>query len=275
MEKAAFSTFDSLKLFYRFYAARKPAGTLVILHGHGEHSGRYEKFSEQLKGQNLSLAAFDYRGHGQSEGIESHVNDFEEYFKDVSAFVDFIKAQYGVQNKIFLFGNSMGGLIATHWALRFPEQIQALILSSPCFGIPHQKWIQPFNHFLNLGIPGFQYRNPIYPPYLTHDQREVEKYKSDKLIRRKISIRLLEELLRYATQLEGKKNFNLPFPLFILMAGKEKIVDPAKTRRFYEKVSAPHKELTILPGFYHEVFNETGQDQAFSALNGYLTSTCN
>jgi lysophospholipase len=265
-EVGFFRTFDGLELFYRFHAARKDGGTLVFLHGHGEHSGRYEKFAERLKDLDVSIAGFDYRGHGRSQGEAVYVNHFEEYLRDISAFIDFIRGRYGVQKKIFLLGNSLGGLIAIHWAKREPEKIRALILSSPFLGLRLSKAVVYFNNFMNLFLPHYIYRNPIYPPYLTHDASEVEKYKQDPLIRRRTSARLVHEMFKAVSQVASTPLFNFPFPVFVLMSGDEKVVDPEKTHLFFAKVHAPMKDIKIFPGFYHELFNEMNQTEAFEAL---------
>ena len=81
---------------------------------------------------------------------------------------------------------------------------------------------------------------------------------------------MLDEMFKFMSQLELIKVFDFPFPVYILMAGVEKIVDPKKTILFYEKVNAPAKEIQIMPGFYHEIFNEVGQDKAFEALTACI-----
>ncbi len=74
-----FQSYDRRKLFYRFFpSAKRDHDPLIILHGHGEHTGRYEKFSRILGGENLAVAMFDSRGHGRSEGPEVYVERFED-----------------------------------------------------------------------------------------------------------------------------------------------------------------------------------------------------
>ncbi len=272
-EEGTFQTFDKLKLFYRTYFSPDAHDWLLILHGQGEHSGRYEKFPTFLAGQKISIALLDHRGHGRSEGKDVYVDRFDDYLKDVSAFQAFLERRYPTARRIVLFGNSLGGLMAIHWAFAYPERLKALILSSPCLGLLQPEWILRLNHFLNFVFPGYVYRNPVYPPFLTHDPEEIEKYKQDGLVKRRISARLLDEMVRAARILEKRETCSFPFPVHILMAGDERIVDPKKTKSFFGKIHAPQKDLKIFPGFYHEIFNETSQADALEALKMCLKTS--
>lgn len=272
-EEGTFRTFDDLKLFYRIYSEPKTTDWLLILHGQGEHSGRYQKFASRLEGENLSIAVFDHRGHGRSEGKDVYLESFQDYLKDVSAFTIFLKNRSQTDPNVFLFGNSLGGLTAVHWACQFPGQLSALILSSPCLGLRQPQWIFYFNHLFNFFYPEFLYRNPIYPPFLTHDPKEVEKYKKDDLVKRRITVRLLDEMVNATRFLETGERYDFPFPVYILTAGDERIVDPLKTKLFFDKIHCPKKELKIFPNFYHEIFNETSQDEAFKTLKACLRAS--
>ena len=269
-QEDTFPTRDGLKLFSRFFAAGPGSDVMVILHGHGEHSGRYDKFAKELRGENLSIGVFDFRGHGRSEGPRVYFESFEDYLEDVTSFVSFLEKNYGIGGKIILLGHSVGGLVAAHWAARCPGRLKALVLSSPCLGLRLPRVLVKFNALLNGFIPAFAYRNPVYPPHLTHNPEEVIAYRNDNLIQRKMSVRLLHEILTYQVRLEAEKSFSFPFPVFLLMAELEKVVDPKITREYFGKIRAPLKELKVFPGFYHEIFNELWQDQVFAALKECL-----
>lgn len=270
MEEGTFRTRDGLRLSCWFHAPLGAKATLVILHGHGEYSGRYEKFTRIFKEENIAIAAFDFRGAGRSEGEEVFVNSLEEYLNDVSDFFDFLSRKHRVKAPVFLLGHSLGGLVAVHWALRYPQKIHALFLSSPCLGLKLGRHLVLLNSLLNRLCPGLIYKNPVYPPYLTHNLDEVENYSRDPLIKRKISVRLLSEMIRYACLLESRKKLDFPFPVYILMAGLEKVVDVDKTKGVFEKIEAPQKKLKCFDGFYHEIFNELEQEKAFTILKDYL-----
>ncbi len=265
VEIGTFKTEDGLNLHYRYFHKPEAVKTLVILHGHGEHSGRYEKFSRFLSGEPVSIAVYDARGAGQSDGREVYVDSLEDYIRDVSSFTAFLKDRYDAL-PLTLLGHSLGGLVALHWALRFPHKITKLILSSPCLGLKIPKPLLCMNNFFNRVVPGLIYKNPVYPPHLTHNPDEVDHYRKDQLIKRKISVRLLAEMIKYGNLIEAKDHIEVPFPVYVLMAGLEKVVDKERTMRVFERIKAPQKNLQTFEGFYHEIFNELGQEKVFDAL---------
>lgn len=263
-----FETTSGEKLFYRFESRSANPRPLLIVHGHGEHSGRYLKFFSQLKNLDVPLATFDLRGCGRSSGPRVYVSRFEDYLNDLSDFIRFLKIRYGVEPPIRLVGHSLGGLIATAWAHQNPSQVSKLILSSPLFGIPMGGTLKFLVEVLNRFVPRLVIRNPVKPIFLTHDPEELERYKKDSLIQRRITVRLVHEMLRY-TSLFREGNFTFPFPVYILMAQQDFIVDPNATREFFLRIQAPQKELESFPGFFHEIFNELGQEKVFERLRYY------
>ncbi|MBI3306354.1 MAG: lysophospholipase [Candidatus Omnitrophica bacterium] len=265
-EEGMFFAQDHLKLFYRIHIRPGAANTLVILHGHGEHSGRYDKFTRILEKENLNIAAMDLRGSGRSEGREVYVESFQDYLANLSSFIQFLKLRYGIHEKVILLGHSLGGLIAIHWAMEHPEAIKGMILSSPCLGLRLPPLLVRFNDWMNRYFPKFLYQNPVYPPHLTHNPEEVIQYKKDPLIKRKITVRLIDEMLKSMDLLEQKGKIRYPFPVYILSAGMEKVVDFSRTKDFFQKLDVPDKDIVIFDGYYHEIFNELGQEKVFEAL---------
>ena len=243
---------------------------MVIVHGHGEHSGRYEKFAEKLNGKRLSIAVYDARGYGLSEGRDVYVDSFEEFLADLTEFLDFLAKNFSPQKKTYLLGHSLGGLVALHWALRFPERLHAFFLSSPFLGLRLPAPLVGLNSLLNRLMPDFVYQNPVYPPHLTHNPEEIRNYKADPLIKRKISVRLLSEVLKYQAQLGTMTHFRFACPVYVMAAGLEKVVDLERTKTLFEKFQAPRKTIKIFDGFYHEIFNELEQEKAFDYLKSCI-----
>lgn len=269
IEEGTFQAPDGVRLFYRFQPGSPEKDPLVILHGHGEHSGRYLKFFSKLEDLGHPIGISDLRGCGHSGGVPVHVSRFEEYLGDLSSFVDLLKSRYGVDRPLSLLGHSLGGPIATAWAVKNSGRVAKLILSSPLFGIPLSRLFRGLIPLLDRVAPRHVINNPVYPPFLTHDASEVERYKSDPLIQRRITVRLVHEMLRYS-RLFAEQETEVPFPVYILMAEEDYVVQPQATRKFFEKLKAPKKELKGLAGFYHEIFNELGQEKAFEWLRIHL-----
>jgi lysophospholipase len=257
---------SGVRLFYRFYPVPGARHTVIMLHGFGEHSARYEKFTERMPRLSAQYAIMDCRGMGKSEGARGDVGAFTDYLEDVTFFVEHLRRKHGVPSKFILLGHSLGGLIALHWAMKNPDVIKLLILSAPLLGLRFPHLTIPLNGMVRSIAPGFVYRNPVRSRALSHDPAEVAAHRRDPLIVRLITARLLGEIIRYADFLRTQPILSLPFPVHMILPGDERIVDPKASCRFFDRLVAPRKERTILDGFYHEIFNERDQQKAFNVL---------
>ena len=261
-----FKSRDGTKIFYRFYPAPGARHTVIMLHGYGEHSGRYEKFPGKMGRLSAQFAVMDFRGMGRSEGTRGDIGSFDHYLGDVTAFVEHLRKKHSIPQKFILFGNSLGGLVATHWAMRNPGPVKLLILSAPFLGLRFSRIIRPLNRLLLVFAPRFIYRNPVRSRTLSHDPVEIGTYRKDPLIVRHISARLVGEIARRTETLRKQPILSVPFPVHMLVPGEERIVDPKASHRFFDRLVSPRKERTFFDGFFHEIFNEQDQQKAFNVL---------
>ncbi len=137
-EYGCFSGEDGVSIFYRKYEAEGEKARMIIAHGLGEHSGRYDTVVSRLLPRGISIWAADHRGHGQSDGLRGHVSSFYQYVDDLHSLVALSRDTLPSDAKIFLLGHSLGGLIALRFASRFPEVVDGVIISSPSLGLPEK-----------------------------------------------------------------------------------------------------------------------------------------
>ncbi len=261
-----FKSWDGTKIFYRFYPLSGARHTVIMLHGYGEHSGRYEKFPEKMYGISAQFAVMDFRGMGLSEGARGDVNSFGDYLRDVTAFVAHLRSRYSIPRQFILFGHSLGGLVAVYWAIGNPEAVKMLILSAPFLGLRFSRVLGFLNTLMLTLAPRFVYKNPVRSRALSRDPVEIEVYKKDPLILRHISARLLGEIIRRIEALRRQPVLSLPYRVHMIVAGEERIVDPKASRRFFDRLVAPRKDWTRFEGLFHEIFNERDQQKVFNVL---------
>ncbi|MBI4372747.1 MAG: lysophospholipase [Candidatus Omnitrophica bacterium] len=268
-ETGYFSSFDGTKLFYRAWEQEGP-NALLILHGMGEHSGRYQEAVEGLSELALSFYSYDARGHGRSEGDRMYINQFEDLVSDALSFRQWIEGRSTERRHFILMGQSLGGLVATCLALKHQSDWRALILLSPFFGAtyahPIYFWL---TRFLNLIYPKLIWKNPIKPVFLSHDQKEVSLYKQDPLIQRRITSRMAHEMFKGCgeTRCLGKE---LSLPLLLLAGGEDHIVSVEESKRFFESVGSSPKEMKIFPRCYHELLHEHERAEAIQMIKDFL-----
>lgn len=261
-----FKSWDGTKIFYRFYPVRGARHTVILLHGYGEHSGRYKKFPESMRGLPAQFAVMDFRGMGRSEGKRGDIDSFADYFGDVTAFAGHLRTKHSIPEKFILFGHSLGGLVAVHWAMKNPGPVKLLILSAPLLGLPFSGLLRFLNRTVFFFAPRFFYKNPVRSGNLSHDPAEIAVYRKDPLIIRSISAHLVGEITRSIESLRKRPILSVPFPVHVLFAGEERIVDLKASRRFFDRLVTPRKERTVFEGFFHEIFNERDQQRVFNVL---------
>lgn len=260
---------DGTMLFVSDYLlpAAEARGSVVIMHGLGEHCGRYRHIANFFNALGLSVRCYDHRGHGRSQGARGDVVNGDPMLLDAQIVIDQFAAQF--RQPPFLFGHSMGGLFATRFALSGASRLRGLILSSPALALrlsAAQRLMLDVMHKVapRLGVP-----NGLNPDFLSHDRAIVAAYRADPLVHNKISARLLKSMLRATAACEAQAA-TLQVPALLLVAGDDRLVDPEGSMRFARLAPSGMAELKRYPGFFHEIFNEPEQALPFADLAQWL-----
>ncbi len=244
-------------------------GGVVIMHGLGEHGGRYRHVARFFNDCGLSVRCYDHRGHGQSQGARGDVPNGEPILQDAEILIDDFSAQ--LSEPPFLFGHSMGGLFAAHFALSRKTPLRGLILSSPALAVRLSGLQRKLLDIMYRIAPHIGVPNGLSPQYLSHDPAVVAAYKNDPLVHARISARLLRSMLAAIDycQLHAAK---LPCPAVMLVAGDDHLVDADGSRRFFAQLPEGRAQMHVYEGFYHEVFNEQDARLPFAHLRAWLES---
>jgi alpha-beta hydrolase superfamily lysophospholipase len=244
---------DGAALFYRDWPVDRPRGAVLIVHGLGEHGGRYADLAGLFNTLGLSVRTQDHRGHGRSGGSRGSIARPDDFLQDLKlVFDDFARKQ---NTTPFLFGHSLGGLIAARFATGGFSPVRGLMLSSPALAI----YLSRFQRLLLLVgsalAPGIAVATGLPSNRLSHDS-EVQRLAADDLLNhRKVAPRVVRFMLDAgACCMADAAAFTVP--VLLQFAGDDLLVDPAGSEDFYARLPLSHKTRYRYEDAYHEIFNE-------------------
>jgi alpha-beta hydrolase superfamily lysophospholipase len=265
-----FKTFDELQLFGQSWQPEGRSRAVVCLvHGLGEHSGRYVHVTDSLTQAGYILISFDLRGHGKSEGPRGHTPSYEALMNDISSLLEVANQQFP-QLSFFLYGHSLGGNLVLNYILRRQPQFKGVIVTAPwlrlAFEPPAFKII--LGKITNQLFPAFSQKNGLDTKVLSHDAEVVHVYENDPLIHDHISARMFIGIYQSAQWvLEHASEFSLP--LLLMHGGDDKIISVEASREFADKINE-NCTFKIWDGFYHEIHNEPGKEKVFKFMVDWL-----
>ena len=270
-DEGEFQAHSDTRLFCQSWiATENPVCALILVHGFGEHSGRYPYFVERLCAANIAVFAFDLRGHGQSDGRRGHMNSMAEYRGDVAAFVARVESQLPNIPK-FIFGHSMGSLVVLDYVLRHPEGLAGTIISG-CGLEPAGVATAPvvfLARTLSVIWPVFPLRLPVDAAGLTRDKTEIEAYINDPLVHNTGSTRWANELLNAIDWIK-KHPQDLQLPILMVHGEADGINLPSGSHNFISSVIFPDKELISYPDCFHELHNDLDKEEVLSDITRWL-----
>jgi lysophospholipase len=245
------------RLFTRAWDAGPGSPAVGIVHGLGDHSGRWVRVGQTLQSRGFSAYALDLPGHGRSEGKRGHVKSWDEYRNALSRWMDVLRGDEPAERRWALLGHSMGGLIALDWANQNPSKVDALVLSAPPFELSlHPAAIKVHAaRLIGLLWPGFSQSNQIPPSLLSHDPEVIRAHRADKLVHFRISARLFLELTRMRRALTSVAATH-SIPTLIIQGGADPVTSGAGCAAWAKKAKSGVVTYREYPGLFHEVLNE-------------------
>lgn len=271
--EGSFKGQKDLKLYCQSWqSSQDPKAILLVVHGFAEHSGRYMNIVNHFVPKGYMVYGLDHRGHGRSEGLRGYVEQFSYYLDDLKTFFDIIRSEHG-DAKIFIVGHSMGGTIATAYAVEHQDEFDGLILSGAGLkmGNGSLRLLFPLVRILSLFLPKMGI-TIIDASTISQDEAVVEAYINDPLVYwGKIRARLGSELATVMQKLPHQM-LKIALPILIMHGTADRLVDPEGSKVLYEKVGSEDKTLKLYDGFYHEIFNEPGREQVFEDMERWLVA---
>lgn len=225
-----------------------------LLHGLGEHAGRYDPLAQWLGERGWQLAAHDHRGHGKSSGKRGALRHSDDLVLDAEHRLNEYFLETGVAP--LLIGHSLGGLVAARVALRGNVPLAGLVLSSPWFGMRPTALQRLMLGTIGNFAPDLRVASGVDPDKLSHEQAVVDAYRNDPLVHDRVTGRLVR-FVRMAADAAITQASALPTRTLMLVAGADTIVDPAGSRRFADGAAPGKLALRWYHQAFHEVLNET------------------
>ncbi|GAE92004.1 lysophospholipase [Gracilibacillus boraciitolerans JCM 21714] len=267
---------DKVKLFYRSWIPERPKAIIILIHGAGEHSGRYTHISNYCMSQQMIVISPDLRGFGNSGGSRGHVHTFNEYLDDLHLLIQQVCSIYP-DVPIFLFGHSLGGLIVIRYVQEYALQTNGIIVSSPAFKLRVQLpfMVKQILSAVSRFSPGLSVQPTkwkrladkfqILEPYLPKE-RALQK---DPLITAQYTARWLTELMRNGIQALSEA-YRFSFPLFCVYDHKDPIVHPPSIQLFLDSIAIDDKNLLSFNDGFHHPWHAHYRDKAIDHLMVWL-----
>ncbi len=257
-------TSDGLKLHALHWdpaAARR--GTLWVIPGLGEHSGRYRHVGTHFAQSGWEVWIPDLRGHGHSQGTRCHVNSWFDYFEDLRA----LQLASGPPRAIL--AHSMGGLLAVDWLGHLGET-ESLLLSSPLLGIALElpPWKLTLSSFLSRWFPKLPLANEIPLDSLCTDPEVIARVQADPFYTRKATPRWYTEM-RLALERVRENTARFDTPVALHCADDDRVTNSNRAKEWLAQIPSRSTQ-TIWPKTRHEILQEPCQDQILTAMSDWL-----
>lgn len=267
----SFQTKDGFQLNASSTTPENPKAAALILHGFGEHYGRYDHVCPKLNDIGLATFIYDQRGHGRSQGIPGGIMKWDEYLDDMDLAIARASEVLGIEPSVMI-GHSMGGLQAASYVINRAHPFKLMALSSP-FIKPGQTLSAGkvfMAKILSHLAPKLLIPNPVDENTLTKDQALNQAYVDDPLVLKGGTSRLFTESSKAQEDcLANAAKIKLD-SLLMMYGDDDKLVSPSGSEDFFASCTVPDRKIVPYSGLRHEIFNEIEKEQVLADLCEWL-----
>jgi acylglycerol lipase len=264
---------DGLEIYSQSWEAdtAPTRAAICLVHGLGEHCGRYIHLAEHLTSHGFAMVAFDLRGHGKSAGIRGHVASSEEFLVEIDRLLLEASRRYPDKPR-FLYGHSLGGLLVLYYALKRKPDLAGVIASGAGLRSSLEKQALKIALIKTLAsiAPERLTATGLNAEHLSRDPEVVRDYKADPLVHDRASFSLAKGSLQLIPwTFQHAAEFSLP--LLLMHGTEDQITYPAGSQEFAELVKCDCT-LKLWEGLYHETHNEPEKEEVMNFVVGWLES---
>jgi alpha-beta hydrolase superfamily lysophospholipase len=244
-------------------------GVVVLVHGLGEHAGRYDHVARRLNSWGFAVRGYDQYGHGESDGVRGALPTETRLVDDLADVIDSTRTRMESGAPLILMGHSMGGLVAANLVALGQVQVDALVLSSPALDPGLNTFQKLLIAILPRIAPHLTVGNGLDPNFISHDPAVVAAYKADPRVHDRISSRLARFIADGGPQVvEHASHWTVP--TLLMYAGADRLVNPDGSRAFAAAAPQQVVQAHCFESLYHEIFNEFESEPVFERLRRWL-----
>jgi alpha-beta hydrolase superfamily lysophospholipase len=269
--ETSFEGADGISLYSQYWLPENPPRAVVALvHGIGEHSGRYMNVVDHIVSNQFGVFGYDLRGHGNSPGQRGHIDSWVEYRIDLLNFFKMIRAQQ-LGCPIFLMGHSMGALIALDFILSENEEIAgAIICGAPIDPVGLDKpYLVALARVLSRIYPRFSIDLGLDQDALSRIPSIVRSYNEDPRVHGKVSARWGTESLSVVESVKMQAEY-INIPILMIHGEADRINSAEGARKFFDQIRFHDKEFICYPACYHELHNDLDYEKMLSDLLDWI-----
>lgn len=266
-----------LELFMRWWRDGRadsdpPTAVVVLVHGAGEHSGRYEHVAERFVDDGYAVYALDHRGHGRSPGPRALIDRVDHAVTDLNALVSVaVQHESAASIPVLMVGHSMGAMIALRYACVHQHRLGGLALSGALASIEASRALRIVGRAISAITPTVGLIS-IDSSLISRDPTVVEAYRSDPLVHHgKLPARTAAEIADTVAGLPGRVH-EITIPTLIMYGTDDRLCPPAGSEMLGERIGAAESRVIPYEGLYHEIFNEPEREAVLSDLSGWLAA---
>jgi alpha-beta hydrolase superfamily lysophospholipase len=244
-------------------------GVVVLVHGLGEHAGRYNRLARRLNLWGFAVRGYDQYGHGESDGARGGLTAPARLIDDLADVIESTRGRMEPGRPLIVLGHSLGGLVAACMAALRDVRLEGLVLSSPALDAGLNVFQKLLVATLPRYAPNLTVGNGLDPDFLSHDPVVVAAYKSDPSVHDRISASLAR-FIAEGGPLVLARAAQWKVPTLLMYAGADKLVNPRGSRAF--AAAAPQEVVTArcFDGLFHEILNELDAEPVFDLLRRWL-----
>jgi len=232
-----------------------PIYNIIIIHGLGEHSGRYKEFASFFIKKNIGVFSFDLIGHGKSDGLKGHISNIKDFTDSIEEVLIQVRKRF-INTPIIIFGHSLGGCLALNYLIeRKSKEISLAIISSAWIETEIQipKYLLIIQKVIHILFPKVRLSNRLDTKDLSKDIKIIDKYKNDPLVHDRISLNLLSKINKTIEKIKNK-DYNIEIPVLIIHGKKDKIISYKGSELISKKIK--DSKLKLYDNVYHEPHND-------------------